>query len=207
MGTIYCIGRNYVKHVEELGNIVPEEPVVFTKTSHSVTRAEGQEITLPKGRGAIHFETELVLKMGRDYDPNLSVDSLVSEMTVGLDLTLRDIQDSLKKKGYPWLVAKNFPHSAILGKFIPFPGVKACEETYFSLEIDGVEVQRGEIGKMIFPIATQLDYIGQHLGLKKGDLIFTGTPEGVGPLEGDEELDLFWDNQRLGRINISSLHQ
>ena len=203
MGTIYCIGRNFVKHIEELGNVVPEEPVVFTKTKHSIVQAKGQEIELPKDRGEVHYEAELVLKMGRDYNSSLEVDELISEMTVGLDLTLRDVQSKLKEKGHPWLLAKNFPNAAIVGEFIPFPGIDVCRNYDFSLQIDGKIVQKGKIRKMIFPIHSLLTYIGTNLGLKKGDLIFTGTPEGVGPLKSGQELNLHWKDQSLGRIKIS----
>src|SRR5699024_4236558 len=111
---IYCVGRNYVEHVHELGNVVPEEPVVFSKPTHAVVRADGGIINLPKDRGEVHYEAELVLKMGADYRVGITVDEIVSEMTVGLDLTLRDEQSKLKERAHPWLLSKGFPASAVL---------------------------------------------------------------------------------------------
>lgn len=202
---IFCIGRNYVAHVHELGNEVPTRPVVFMKPTHALTKAVGQTIDLPKGRGDVHYEAELVIKMGQDYEPNLSLDEMVSEMTVGLDLTLRDIQTELKEKQQPWDLAKGFKHAAILGDFIPFPGLATCKEKQFELTINDEQVQVGQINKMIFPLHDIIHFVGEHLGLKKDDIIFTGTPEGVGALQDGDHLSLIWDEERLGNINIGQI--
>src|SRR5699024_1392227 len=129
----------------ELGNTVPESPVVFSKPTHALAKASRNTITLPKDKGDVHFETELVLKMGKDYEPGIAVDEIVSEMTIGLDLTLRDIQSKLKEKRHPWLVSKGFPNAAVIGEFIPFPGEAACKETNFTLEINGETRQDGDV--------------------------------------------------------------
>lgn len=200
---IYCIGRNYVEHVHELGNIVPEEPVVFSKPTHALVGANVEVVNLPKKRGEIHYETELVLKMGEDYYRGISLDEIVSKMTIGLDLTLRDEQTKLKKKAHPWLLSKGFPDSAVLGEFIPFPGERVCKETNFSLFINDQRVQNGEIDKMIFPLQFIIDFIGENLGLKKGDIIFTGTPEGVGPLRQDDILVMKWGESVMGQIRVN----
>lgn len=199
INNIYCIGRNYVEHIHELGNIVPEEPVVFSKPTHSLIAADGNVIKLPRERGDIHYETELVLKMGTDYYEGIRVDELVSEMTVGLDLTLRHVQDKLKEREHPWLLSKGFPNSAVLGRFIPFVGEKMCESSRFTLFKNDEQVQLGEINKMIFPLNQIVVFIGEHLGLKKGDIIFTGTPEGVGPLKQGDVITMKWVDEVLGK--------
>lgn len=199
---IYCIGRNYVEHVHELGNVVPDEPVVFSKPTHAVVEANGGIVHMPKGRGEIHYETELVLKIGTDYRPGITVDEMVAEMTIGLDLTLRDEQSKLKERAHPWLLSKGFQGSAVLGEFISFPGERACKETNFTLSINDTQVQKGHIDKMIFPLQLIIDFIGGNLGLKKDDIIFTGTPEGVGALQQDDVLVMKWGELVLGRLQV-----
>lgn len=199
---IFCIGRNYVAHAHELGNEVPTEPIVFTKPTHALTQAIGQTIDLPKNKGGVHYEAELVIKMGRDYAPDLTVDQLIAEMTVGLDLTLRDLQSKLKEKQQPWDLAKGFQHAAIVGEFIPFPGEDVYKRKRFELWMNDEQVQVGDLNKMIFSLADIMHFIGTHLGLKKDDIIFTGTPEGVGPLHEADSLSLIWDKEVLGTCII-----
>lgn len=199
---IYCIGRNYVEHVHELGNVVPEEPVVFNKPTHAIAMANGDIIKLPSNRGEVHYEAELVLKIGAHYVPGITVDEIVSEMTVGLDLTLRDEQSKLKERAHPWLLSKGFPSSAVLGEFISFPCEKVCKETEFTLSINDKQVQKGNINKMIFPLQLMIDFIGKNLGLKRGDIIFTGTPEGVGALRQDDALVMKWGEQVMGSLQV-----
>lgn len=198
---IFCVGRNYVKHVEELGNVLPDEPVIFSKPTHSLVKAKDL-IELPADRGEIHYETELVLKITGDYERGIGVDEIVSEMTIGLDLTLRDEQTKLKAKAHPWLLSKGFPQAAVLGEFISFPGYDRCKETSYSLRINGHKVQDGDINKMIFSLDEIITYIGENIGLAKGDLIFTGTPEGVGPLHHNDELEMLWGDKQLGKAKI-----
>lgn len=200
---IFCIGRNYVAHAEELENDVPTEPLIFTKPTNALVEANGQPLHFPGNKGEIHYEAELVLKMGRDYDPALAVDEMVSEMTIGLDLTLRDLQSKLKAQGHPWTVAKGFPNAAVIGTFIPFPGEKACRQTTYTLHKNDAIAQTGDINKMIFPFAEQIAYIGTHIGLRQNDIIFTGTPEGVGPLKHGDKLTLDWDDSTLGTCTIT----
>lgn len=201
---IYCIGRNYVEHVHELGNVVPDQPVVFSKPTHALIEANNNSIELPLDKGDIHYEAELVLKIGRDYDSNITVDEIVSQMTVGLDLTLRDVQSELKEKEHPWLLAKGFHQAAVLGQFIPFLGEEKCKQTKFSLYINDKCVQIGDINKMIFPLQSLITFIGENLGLKKGDIIYTGTPEGVGPLKWKDHIKMVWGEQVLGTATVES---
>ncbi|MGJ7912661.1 fumarylacetoacetate hydrolase family protein [Neobacillus sp. LXY-1] len=195
---IYCVGRNYVEHAKELQNEVPTSPMIFSKPTHALIEATGQEISLPGNRGSIHYETEIVIRMGRSYEKGLIVDEMVDSMAIGIDFTLRDVQSELKKKGHPWLLSKGFPNSAIVSQFIPFPGVDEMKQIDFSLLKNGVKVQQGNIQNMIFELRTIIDFIALNFGLGEGDLIFTGTPEGVGPIKDRDHLTLCWGDNILG---------
>jgi len=199
---IYCIGRNYVEHVKELNNQMPKYPVVFNKPTHSLIQANGKEIAIPGHRGNVHYEVEIVLHLKEDYDENKQLNELIQQMYIGLDLTLRDIQDELKEKQYPWLIAKGFKNSAILSQPISFPGIKKLKETPFSLTINGETVQKGKAKQMIFDIDTQLRYINENLSLKKGDIIFTGTPPGVNALKDGDQLFIYFGSKQVGSCSI-----
>ena len=200
---IYCVGRNYRAHAKELNNPVPASPFLFSKPTHAVVEANGQVVSLPGDRGSLHYEVELVLRIGKSYEKGITVDEIVDGMAIGIDLTLRDVQDVLKEKRYPWLLAKGFPNSAILSKFIDFPGEEACKNTNFSLVINGRQVQEGNIQSLIFDFQTLIDFCAENFGLGKGDIIFTGTPEGVGPLANGDELTLLWGEAVLGKSIVN----
>ncbi|UOR13565.1 fumarylacetoacetate hydrolase family protein [Halobacillus amylolyticus] len=199
---IYCVGRNYVEHAHELNNQVPTSPLLFSKPTHSLVKANGEEITLPSDRGAVHYEAELVIRIGQPYKKGMKVDELVDRMALGIDFTLREVQSELKKKGHPWLLAKGFPNSAVLSEFIDFPGVEECKKSNFSLMLNGEQVQLGTIQHLIFDLQTLIDYTALHLGLGEGDVIFTGTPQGVGKVSDGDELSLLWDAGKLGDCTI-----
>lgn len=199
---IYCVGRNYVLHAKELKNEIPTSPMLFTKPTHALVKAGGQTIIIPGDRGTVHFETELVIRIGNSYEKGMKVDELVDGIAVGLDLTLRDVQDELKKKGYPWLLAKGFQNSAILSRFVDFPGIEECKKMDFALIKNGEQVQTGNIQNMIFDLQTIIDFTAHNLGLGKGDIIFTGTPQGVGPVSDGDQLSLVVDKQILGSCII-----
>ncbi len=199
---VYCVGRNYRQHAAELGNAVPEQPMLFVKPTHSLVLLEGQTLSLPGGSGEIHYEAELVVHVGRPYKQGATVDELIDKMALGIDFTLRDVQTELKKKGYPWLAAKGFVRSAPITPFIPFDGVKAAERTDFSLRINEVEVQRGNIGEMIFSLQQIVDFCAERYGLGVGDVIFTGTPAGVGAVQDADRLSLHWGGETLGHCVV-----
>jgi fumarylpyruvate hydrolase len=202
VNNIYCVGRNYAAHAKELQNEVPDSPMLFSKPTHALVEAAGQEITLPNNRGSIHFETEIVIRMGQPYEKGIKVDEIVESMAIGIDFTLRDVQSELKKKGHPWLLAKGFPNSALVSKFIPFPGIEEMKKIDFSLLKNQEKVQQGNIKKMIFDLQTIIDFTALNFGLGEGDLIFTGTPEGVGPVMDKDHLILLWGNSVLGEGTI-----
>lgn len=195
---IYCVGRNYAAHAKELQNEVPTSPMLFSKPTHALIEAAGKEISLPSNRGSIHFETEIVIRMGKQYEKGIKVEDIVDSMAIGIDFTLRDVQSELKKKGHPWLLAKGFPNSAVVSKFIPFPGIEEMKKIDFSLQKNGEKVQQGNINNMIFDLQTIIDFTALNFGLGEGDLIFTGTPEGVGPVNDNDHLTLLWGNSILG---------
>lgn len=195
---IYCVGRNYAAHAAELNNMVPTSPFLFSKPTHALVEALGQEILLPGNRGSVHFETELVIRIGRPYEKGIKVDEIVDRMAIGIDFTLREVQSELKKKGYPWLLAKGFPNSAVVCKFIPFPGIEELLKKNFSLLVNGEQVQNGNISNMIFDLQTIIDFTAEHFGLGEGDIIFTGTPEGVAEVNDGDKMALVWDETVLG---------
>ncbi|CAG7625427.1 putative protein YcgM [Paenibacillus solanacearum] len=195
---IYCVGRNYGLHAAELGNDVPEEPMIFTKPTHALAAIDGGEIALPDSRGEVHFEAELVLRIGRDYEPGLTVNELVDGMALGIDFTLRDVQSVLKKKGHPWLPAKGFRNSAALTPFHSFPGFEEVKQVEYTLVKNGMEVQRGNLNDMIFDFQTVIDYIARHYGLGAGDIIYTGTPAGVAAVKDGDRYILYWGTEAFG---------
>lgn len=199
---IYCVGRNYKAHAEELGNELPQEPMIFTKPTHALAAMDGGAVELPGSQGSIHYEAELVIRIGKAWKPGASADELIDRMAFGIDFTLRDVQARLKEKGLPWLPAKGFRNSAALGRWLPFPGVDKLTEREFVLKLNGDEVQRGRVALMIFNLQTVIDYIGSRYGLGSGDLIYTGTPEGVGPVSDQDRLELFWGEEAAGSCLI-----
>jgi fumarylpyruvate hydrolase len=202
VNNIYCVGRNYAAHAKELQNEVPTSPMLFSKPTHALIEASGQEIALPSNRGSIHFETEIVIRMGKRYEKGIKIEDIVESMAIGIDFTLRDVQSELKKKGHPWLLAKGFPNSALVSEFIPFPGIEEMKKIDFSLLKNGKKVQQGNINNMIFDLQTIIDFTALNFGLGEGDLIYTGTPEGVGPINDNDHLTLLWGNSILGECYI-----
>ncbi|NOU86848.1 FAA hydrolase family protein [Paenibacillus sp. LMG 31460] len=200
---IYCVGRNYRAHAAELGNDVPDQPMIFTKPTHALASIDGGELTLPVDQGEIHYEAELVLHIAKPYTEGIQVDEIVDKYALGIDFTLRDVQNVIKKKGQPWLPAKGFLNSAPISTFRPFPGASKLTEANFQLRQNGQVVQNGNISNMIFDLQTIIDYIAKHYGLGAGDIIYTGTPEGVGPVHHGDRLELLWGEEVFGAVTIN----
>lgn len=203
---IYCVGRNYVLHAAELGNAVPDSPMIFMKPTHAAVEMNGGDIQLPFDHGVIHYEAELVVRIGQPYTVGASADELIDGFALGLDLTMRELQDELKKKQHPWLKAKGFRNSAPMTTFRPLskPLVELAERE-FSLHMNGVEKQRGHIRDMIFDLQHLIDHIGGHYGLDSGDVIFTGTPAGVGEVEHGDLMEIYWGGELLGSCQTVTL--
>ncbi|MFK3938636.1 fumarylacetoacetate hydrolase family protein [Alkalihalobacillus sp. NPDC078783] len=199
---IFCVGRNYAEHAKELGNEVPDTPILFTKPTNALATADGQTLSYPNNQGEIHHELEIVLKIGRSPNSD-SVNDRVVEMALGIDLTLRDLQSTLKKKGHPWERAKGFRNSAILTPFWSFPSVEDIEHTTFTLKKNGETVQYGNSTQMLFNFQQLIDECEQAFGLDEGDIIFTGTPEGVGPISEGDHFTLIWGEEEKGSFTVS----
>lgn len=197
---VYCIGRNYALHAKELGNDVPTEPMVFMKPTHALVSPEGV-ISFPTNQGEIHHEVELVVKLSQHYSPTLPLAQVIDSYALGIDFTLRDKQSELKKKGHPWLVAKGFHNSGILSSWNPF-NEQEWNASSFGLTINGNPVQHGTPNDMIFDLKTLMNYIHEHLGLGAGDIIYTGTPAGVGPIAHNDKLTLKLNNEIVGEFTV-----
>lgn len=197
---IFCVGRNYRLHAAELGNDVPTSPMLFDKPTHALVQTQGQEIELPGNRGDVHYEAELVIHIARPYEPGLALDQIVDKIALGVDLTLRDVQTVLKKNGHPWLLAKGFKNAAILTPFHPFPGQAVLENNHFSMLKNGEQVQIGKVEDMIFDMMTIIQFTAEHFGLDAGDIIYTGTPEGVGPVREGDHFALYFGDEKWGEF-------
>jgi 2-keto-4-pentenoate hydratase/2-oxohepta-3-ene-1,7-dioic acid hydratase in catechol pathway len=180
---VFCIGRNYRAHAEELNNAIPDSPVVFIKPTTSLV-PNNSVITIPAHGKELHYEAELVVLIGQEGRPKTPGDTrrFIEGFSLGLDLTLRDVQSDLKKKGLPWEKAKGFDGSAPLGTFVSYKPQIDLDNISFTCDVNGEERQRGNTGNMLFDIPALLLELSRIWVLKPGDLIFTGTPEGVGPL-------------------------
>ncbi|HEY5973359.1 MAG TPA: fumarylacetoacetate hydrolase family protein [Geobacteraceae bacterium] len=183
IGKILCIGRNYVDHIKELGNEPPTAPVIFTKPASSVI-GEGEQIVIPSYSRDCHHEAELAVLIGTGgtHIPQAEVLSHVAGYGVAIDLTLRDVQAELKKKGLPWDIAKGFDTACPLSAFVPTTAVPDPQQLRIRLTVNGELRQDGATGLMITPVAAIIAHLSTIFTLEPGDLILTGTPAGVGPL-------------------------
>jgi len=199
---IICIGRNYSEHIAELANERPEEPVVFIKPDSAVLR-NNAPFFHPEFTEEIHYEAELVLrinKVGKHIAPEFA-HTYYDAITLGIDFTARDLQNKLKAKGLPWERAKGFDHSAVLGKFIPVPE-KDMQDIRFSLSRNDEKVQDGHTAQMLWGVHELIAYVSQYFTLKKGDLLFTGTPSGVGKIHIDDQFVGELEGQEVFRFNV-----
>ncbi len=199
---IYCVGRNYLEHANELNNAVPTSPLIFIKPTHALAEAAGNEIILPADSGEVHHELEVVIHIARRYEAGIAVNDLVDKVALGIDFTLRDVQAQLKSKGYPWVLAKGFVNSAVLTPWQALNGDGTLLTQDFVLEKNNEEVQRGNIRDMIFDLPTLVTYFAEHLGLAEGDILFTGTPAGVGPVADGDHLALKWNDRLWGDFKV-----
>ena len=189
VGKAVCVGRNYAAHAKELGNIVPQTPILFLKPSTAIVSLS-PSFTIPNDRGSCHYETEIAVLIGKTVS-NLRVEE-VPQAIVGyglaLDLTLRDVQNQLKAQGYPWEVAKAFDGACPLSPFVKPELVADIKHTEFSLMVNGELRQHGFSHDMITPVYELIAYISQIFTLQAGDIVLTGTPEGVAALQRGDKL-------------------
>ncbi len=200
---IICIGRNYAEHAKELKNELPSEPLFFMKPDTALV--QNNCLYHPSFSHNIHYEAEIVLKiskMGKYIDEKFA-QNYFQEISVGLDFTARDLQDICKAKGLPWEKAKAFDGSAAVGKFIPISSLKNVEQLDFELFRNNIRVQQGNTSDLIFSFSTIISYISEFITLKVGDLIFTGTPAGVGKIEIGDQYKGNIEGQELLNIKIA----
>lgn len=201
---IFCIGKNYADHVAELahlGHAADGDCVVFMKPPSAILE-EGSPIVLPRGLGSVHHEAELVVLLtggGRDI-PEEDALSCVAGLTLGLDLTLRDLQTALKNKGKPWELSKAFDGAAVLGDFRPYLD-QDLQDLEFTLHVNGQLRQHGRTGEMLYSVARQIQILSQTWALLPGDIIYTGTPAGVAALEPGDRVELA--SPSIGRFTWS----
>ncbi|MER0041890.1 MULTISPECIES: fumarylacetoacetate hydrolase family protein [unclassified Pseudomonas] len=192
LGKVVCIGRNYAEHAKELNNPVPTEPLLFIKPGSCVVGLDGG-FSIPDDRGSVHYEAEIAVLIGKPLSrtPNEEeVLDAISGFAPALDLTLRDVQSKLKDKGHPWEIAKSFDGACVLAPFVPGDTVADLTAIGIRLTINGEVRQDGSSAEMIFPIVPVIQEMAGHFNLQPGDVILTGTPAGVGPLNKGDELVL-----------------
>ncbi len=190
VGKVLCIGRNYAKHAAEMNAAVPAQPIIFLKPSTALIRSH-EAIRLPSMTSNVHHEMELVAMIGlggRDIPPQRSLDH-VTAYAIGLDMTARDLQSEAKRMGKPWSVAKGFDTFAPLGELVPADKIGNPQELTLSLKVNGTVKQHGTTQDMIFPVAHLVSYCSKIFTLEHGDLLYTGTPEGVGPVVQGDRLE------------------
>jgi 2-keto-4-pentenoate hydratase/2-oxohepta-3-ene-1,7-dioic acid hydratase in catechol pathway len=200
---IICIGRNYVAHAKELNNPLPSEPVFFMKPDTALI-IRNRPFFYPEFSSDIHHEVELVFKInknGRHIEEKFA-HTYYNEIGIGIDFTARDIQSKCKEKGLPWEPAKAFDGSAPCSKFHPLSHFADLSNIRFHLLKNGEKVQDGNSGLMIFHIDKIISYVSKFITLKMGDLIYTGTPAGVGPVAIGDKLEAFIEGERLLKCDI-----
>lgn len=200
---IICIGRNYTNHIAELKNERPTEPVVFMKPDSAILLKQ-HPFVLPEFSNEVHHEIELIVKInkvGKYIEPKFA-HKYYDEISVGIDFTARDLQDQLKAKGLPWEKAKAFDGSAVIGEFVSKEQFKSLDDVNFELLKNGAVAQKGNSSLMLWKIDELVAYVSQFFTLKIGDIIFTGTPEGVAAVQPNDVLEGYLEGQQLFRIQV-----
>ncbi len=200
---ILGVGRNYVDHIKELNNAVPTSPVIFFKPETSII-TRNHPFFYPSFSNDVHHEVEIVIKIckhGKNIEEPFA-HKYFDQIGIGIDFTARDLQSEAKSKGLPWTLAKGFNGSAPISEFFPLGNYDDLNDINFSLEIEGKNVQKGNTSLMIYKVPFLVAYISQFIMLKKGDLIFTGTPKGVGPVQIGNNLKAYIEGEKLLDFNV-----
>ncbi len=195
---IICIAKNYVAHVKEFDSVVPTEPVFFMKHENCIVR-NNKPFYLPDFSNNVHHEIELVLKIskvGKNIEKKFA-HRYFDAIGLGIDFTARDLQKKAKDSGNPWEISKAFDQSAPLSEFLPVSAFGDVNKLRFHLDVNGSTVQEGNTESMIFPVDVLISYISRYITLKTGDLLFTGTPEGVGPVKIGDRLEGYLEDRKL----------
>jgi len=195
---IICIGRNYVAHARELNNEVPDTPFFFMKPDSALVTAN-RPFFYPEFSNDVHHELEVVIRinrLGRSIEEKYA-HRYYNEVALGVDFTARDLQAEQKKKGLPWEIAKGFDYSAPISEFYPLDKYGAIHKLGFRLDVNGKTVQDGNTSLMIFSFEKIIAYVSRFMTLKTGDLIYTGTPAGVGPVAINDRLEAYLEGDKL----------
>ena len=200
---IIAIGRNYAAHIAELNNERPAQPVIFIKPDTAILR-NNDPFYYPDFSNNIHFEVELVLKISREgkFVEKKFAHKYFQEVGIGIDFTARDLQQRAKEKGLPWEIAKGFNGSAPISKFVPKEQFEDLAKVNFSLKQNGELKQEGNTSLMLWDMGDIIEYVSQFFTLKKGDLIFTGTPAGVGPIAIGDKLEAYIEDDKMLEVEI-----
>ncbi len=200
---IICIGRNYADHISELNNERPDEPVIFLKPDTAILPKK-TPFVIPEFSNDVHHEVEVLVKIckvGKYISPKFA-HKYYDEIGLGIDFTARDLQTMLKEKGLPWEKSKAFDHSAVIGDFLPKKNYSSTENINFELRKNSETVQKGSTSMMLWNIDEIVSYVSQFFTLKKGDIIFTGTPKGVAAVSENDVLEGFLEGRQMFKINV-----
>lgn len=200
---IFCVGRNFAAHADELGNNIPDEPVIFMKPKSALLQPHAP-FYYPEFTNELHYECELVLRISKNgkYIQDKFAGKYYDAITTGIDFTARDIQNELKTKGLPWEKAKAWDNSAVIGKWTPLTEIKNRREIDFSLYKNKELVQQGNSSQMIYDFDSIVSYISNFFSVNIGDVIFTGTPAGVGEVVVGDELEGTLENESMFKLEI-----
>ena len=200
---IFCVGRNYSDHAKELKNDIPDEPVIFMKPKSALLQPH-TPFYYPEFTNELHYECELVLRIAKNgkYIQEKFANKYYDAVTAGIDFTARDIQNELKQKGLPWEKAKSWDNSAVIGKWIPLTGLKDRNKINFALYKNKELVQQGDSQDMLFDFDYIVSYISNFFSINIGDLIFTGTPAGVGEAVVGDEIEAFMEEQSMLTLEV-----
>lgn len=202
---LFCVGRNYMDHVREMNSAVPAEPMLFLKPNSAIL-FDGGRVKLPAASSNVHHEVELVAAVGRQAG-NISPEEameVIAGITVGIDFTARDLQSEAKKSGKPWALSKGFDTFAPVGRFRKPDAERLRKGMTLELQLNGKTVQKGNTADMIFSLASLVSYLSSVFTLQPGDLIFTGTPDGVGPVRSGDRLEALLDkNYATLRVDVA----
>lgn len=200
---IICVGRNYADHIQELDSERPSSPVLFLKPDSAIV-LKNNPFIIPEFSQNIHYEVEVLVKINKigKYIDRKFAHKYYDEIGLGIDFTARDVQNHLKEKGLPWELAKAFDGSAVIGNFLPKERLEDINELKFSLKQNGKVVQSGNTSHMLWKIDELIEYISKYFTLKIGDIIFTGTPSGVGQVHPEDELKGYIESEELFSIKV-----
>src|SRR6218665_564197 len=200
---IFCVGRNYAAHAKELGNDIPDEPVIFMKPKSALLQPD-TPFYYPEFTNELHYECELVVRISKNgkYIQEKFASKYYDAITAGIDFTARDIQNELKTKGLPWEKAKAWDNSAVIGKWVPFAEVKNRKDINFGLYKNKELVQQGNSAAMMYNFDSLVSYISNFFSINIGDVIFTGTPAGVGEAVVGDELEGFLEDVSMFKLDV-----